>query len=456
MNEIFENNNNNEKNEDSFNNDTISYQTSNQPPNANDNNVNNNNPPFQNNTQFPDMNNNNSGGNNNPNNSKTKNKKLILSVAIISVVALSVIGLLVYPMISDKNNLNGNNNTGTGANILQLVSSPTTPDTIDQDGRLSTTAIASKVRPSVVGIVSYTRGIGFEPVGQGSGVIMTKDGYIITNAHVLLDSNSNIVDGIKVVLDNNEEFEAKIVGIDRKTDLAVIKVDANNLTAAEFGDSDKIKVGETVIAIGNPSGLELAGSVTQGIVSAIDRNIQNGYATTFIQTDAAINPGNSGGALVNMYGQIIGINSSKIAATNFEGIGFAIPTSKAKPIIDDLVSKGYVSNRVKLGVSFKPIDEILSKLNDVPLGLRIVEIEKDSSLFEKGARPGDIITDADGKKITSSDELIDILKTKKPGDNLNVALFRLSTTGKSSTLTINITLAEDKGDFDILQSRRSD
>ncbi len=381
---------------------------------------------------------------------KNKNN-FVFYLITISIIAISIFGFIIYFItrnsILNQYNLTSSRQINNNSTTLNLTSSPLTPDTIDPEGRLSTTAIASKVRPSVVGIVSYVRGISLEPISQGSGVIMTEDGYIITNAHVLMNSdNSKVVDGIKVVLYNEEEYTAEIVGVDVSTDLAIIKASTNDkFPQAEFGESDKLKVGETVIAIGNPTGIQLAGSVTKGIVSALNRNIQRGYSTEFIQTDAAINPGNSGGALVNTYGQIVGINSSKISSTAIEGIGFSIPISQAKPIIDDLIKYGYVTNRVKLGITFTKVDSILAKLNDIPTGIRIVEVDKNSSIYEKGIRIGDIITELDNKKIQDDNDIIDILKTKKPGDNLNISVLRITTTNQQKNFKVDINLEEDKG-----------
>ncbi len=189
--------------------------------------------------------------------------------------------------------------------------------------------VYQKVSPSVVGVVAtITDQEGNSSTDQGSGIVATKDGYIITNSHVVNDSRGTQV---KVVTKDEEEYTGTVIGYDRNTDLAIVKIDAEDLVPAEFGDADAMEVGDTVLAIGNPGGLEYASSMTRGIVSALNRklssNSDNGM--TYIQTDAAINPGNSGGALVNEYGQVIGINSSKLVAEDFEGMGFAIPVSKA-------------------------------------------------------------------------------------------------------------------------------
>lgn len=313
--------------------------------------------------------------------------------------------------------------------------------TISADGRLTTVEIAKKVRPSVVGIAQYSRSDTFSPSGQGSGIIINDEGYIVTNAHVVQNSA-----GISVELDNGESYSAKLVGIDSKTDLAVIKIEAEGLVPAEFGNSDTLEVGETVIAIGNPGGQLLAGSVTQGIVSAVDRNIKSdGFSSTYIQTDAAINPGNSGGALVNQYGQVIGINSSKIASVEYEGIGFAIPITEAKPIVDSLMTNGYVAGRCKIGITGTEINETLSQLNNIPKGIYITYVDPSSDLAGKNITRGDIMTAIDGTKIETFDDVSKFLEDKLPGDKITLTLYRsargVNDSGK--TFTVDMLLMED-------------
>ncbi|KAF5035663.1 putative serine protease HtrA [anaerobic digester metagenome] len=281
----------------------------------------------------------------------------------------------------------------------------------------------------------------FTPSGEGSGIIINTDGYIVTNAHVVAGST-----GINVELDNGETYSARLIGIDAKTDLAVIKIEAPDLIAAEFGNSDMLEVGETVVAIGNPGGSTLAGSVTQGIVSAVNRMIKDGgYSSSFIQTDAAINPGNSGGALVNEYGQVIGINSSKIAAVDYEGIGFAIPVSEAKPVIDQLMAYGYVKGRTKIGISGVEINQTLSQINSIPVGIYIQSIDPTSDLAGKNVRQGDIITAIDGIKIETFDDISAFLKTKSPGDNVTLTLYRSARgiQGSGQTFSVTMKLMED-------------
>lgn len=315
------------------------------------------------------------------------------------------------------------------------------------DGGLSTEDIAAKVRPSVVGIVTYAESNPFQASSSGSGIIMSSDGYILTNAHVVSGAY-----GIVVVLDNDEEYEAQVVGIDEKTDIAVIKIEAENLTAAEFGDSEALRVGERVVAIGNPTGLNLAGSTTQGIISGLQRSItiENDDGSTItmevIQTDAAINPGNSGGALINKYGQVIGINSSKLVSTQLEGIGFAIPISTAKPIVDDLVQYGYVTGRVLLGITYYPISSVVAAMYNYPTaGLLVNGVDQTLDVYTKGVRAGDIITHIDGLEVQDTETVQGIFAEKNPGDIITLTIYRQSVTGKATTFNVDVELSEDKG-----------
>lgn len=332
---------------------------------------------------------------------------------------------------------------------LSLNNRPAPDEEDYTDGVLSTEEIAAKVRPSVVGIVAYaSTSYPMQSYSTGSGIIMSSDGYIITNAHVV----NSAAGGIVVVLDNEEEYEAQLVGIDEKTDLAVIKIDAVNLTAADFGNSDELVVGERIVAIGNPTGLNLAGSVTQGIVSGLERNIQVTDETTgtviemqAIQVDAAINPGNSGGALINKYGQVVGINSSKLSSTQIEGIGFAIPISTAKPIVDDLISYGYVRGRVLLGITYVAISDVTGAISGYTPGLWVQSVREDLDVYAKGVRAGDVIVKMDDQDVRDSDTVKAIMADKKPGDTIKLEIVRTSVTGKVSTFTVEVELSEDKG-----------
>ena len=319
---------------------------------------------------------------------------------------------------------------------------------ISSDGKLTTTQIHEKVRPSVVGILNYSAENSLTADSSGSGIIVSSDGYILTNAHVISGA-ANLV----VVLDNNEEYAAQLIGSDVSTDLAVIKIDAENLTAAELGDSDQLKVGEPVVAIGNPAGLNLAGSTTRGIVSGLDRTISvtletgESISMEVIQTDAAINPGNSGGPLINEYGQVIGINSSRLSSSSYDGIGFAIPVNDALPVVEDLIQYGYVTGRVKLGITYYPISEVVGAMSGYTPGLLVYSVDVTMDVYAKGLRAGDIITEMDGKSVTSKEAIKTIKKKKKPGDTLKITFVRGSSDNQAS-YSVDVILGEDTGNSD--------
>lgn len=310
---------------------------------------------------------------------------------------------------------------------------------------METTEIAEKVGPSVVGVINKTKiqpQRFYDPFsgryyytaeteetveqGSGSGIIFKADGYIVTNQHVISGASE-----ISVILNTGEEFNAKLVGQDEKTDLAVLKIDpgSTKLTAAAFGDSTTVQVGEKAVAIGNPMGQEFSGSVTQGIISAVNRTMTiNERTYNLLQTDAAINSGNSGGALINQYGEVIGINSVKLSTTGVEGMGFAIAISEAKPIIDDLMSAGYVTGRPLVGIGIK----------DTGYGLFIGSISEGSGAEEAGLKVGDMIIEVDGKKVSSTDEVNEIRDKKKAGDYLTFKVLR-----DGDTMEIQVRLMEN-------------
>ncbi|MCM1329216.1 MAG: trypsin-like peptidase domain-containing protein [Ruminococcus sp.] len=282
--------------------------------------------------------------------------------------------------------------------------------------------IVKKAKPSVVGISSRFG----ESVGTGTGIIMSADGYIVTNAHVVKNS-SETAESVTVVLSDKSEYPAEIIGADSPTDLAVVKIDAEgiSLPAAEFGDSRVLSEGELAVAIGNPLGFELYGSVTSGIISALNRTVTvDEYTMTLIQTDAAINPGNSGGPLLNSCGQVIGINSSKIISDSAEGLGFAIPITSAKPIIDELIKNGFISGRPRIGISGEDVDEETAVYYDMPQGVYVRFVEKNSAADTAGIRPGDIIVSADGKPVKTMRELNAVKDGFKSGEELAVTVYR--------------------------------
>ena len=272
--------------------------------------------------------------------------------------------------------------------------------------------------------------------GSGSGIILTEDGYIATNNHVIEDATA-----ISVITNTGEEYNARIIGTDAKTDLAVIKVEATGLNAAILGDSSTCQVGELAVAIGNPLGQELAGTVTVGVVSAVNRSIESSDGTkmTLLQTDAAINPGNSGGALVNAYGEVIGINSMKFSGDGVEGIGFAIPANDAKPVLADLISDGYVKGRPLIGISVRQISDEIAEVNNLPKGLYVAEVSAGGAADKAGIKKGDVITAVDGKTVSTTQEINEIRDMHKVGDTL---VFDVSRDNR--LISFNVVLQEDQ------------
>ena len=307
-------------------------------------------------------------------------------------------------------------------------------------------AVYDKVAPSTVTVTVRRDPDSEKPDSTGTGIIATADGYIITNAHVVLHSKSVYV---KVTTYDGQEYDAVVVGSDRTTDLAVIKTNDYGFTPAQFGDAGELSIGEWVLAIGNPGGERFSSSLTRGIISGLDREVgeysENGM--TYIQTDAAINPGNSGGPLVNMYGQVVGINSSKIMTEGYEGMGFAIPVSTAKNIIDQLLAGGYVEGRVRLGIMGREIDGTMAMIYGLPQGFMISELPEDSAFAGTEAQVGDVITAIDGNEVTSLSEISNLLLRYSPGDQVTVTLFRQNDSGVGGEeIDVTITLLEDRGE----------
>lgn len=389
-----------------------------------------------------------------PKKSSGKGFKVFLGIigVILCVCLVSLSSVGIYRWISGENRISSHvpkdeiEESQTLPEEVPDISLEDIPkdNTVSTDGKLTATEIYKLASPSVVGVVQYQYSYSFEATGSGSGIILSDDGYIVTNAHVIKGAEM-----VKVVLYNEEEYEAKVIGSDEQTDIAVLKIEAENLVEAQFGDSSQIEIGEDVYALGNPGGLELQSSFTDGMISGLNRVITTSdsvYSMTVIQTSAAINPGNSGGALVNEYGQVIGIVSAKIAATDYEGIGFAIPTETAKPIIEEIIANGYVSGRAKIGITGTTIDSVTARYYDVPEGVQIITIEENSSLMYTEAKVGDIIIGFDGKNISSMEDLQSILTECSPGDEVELTLYRYSATRMNDrTFTVTIRLGENKG-----------
>ena len=273
--------------------------------------------------------------------------------------------------------------------------------------------IYKKVIPSVVSITASSG----SSTSTGTGIIMSSDGYIITNYHVVSSAQQ-----IVVLLTDGQEYAACRVGGDETSDIMVLKIDATDLTPAEFGDSDAAEVGDSVVAIGDPLGIELRGTMTDGIICGIKRDVDVGDRTmSLMQTNAALNSGNSGGPLVNMEGQVIGINTIKLSSSGFttvEGLGFAIPIDSAKPIVDELVEKGYVTGRPAFGFDVEQLESRISLYYDLPGKLYIRSVEPNSDAYAQGIRSGDIITAIDGQEVYTVDEFNRIKNEYSAGDQI--------------------------------------
>lgn len=293
---------------------------------------------------------------------------------------------------------------------------PTLEQLAAPEDALSIPDIYDKVSPSVVG-VSCTLG---NSTATGTGIIISEDGYIITNAHVIEDAKT-----VMIVDSNSDQYEATVIGYDTQTDLAVLKIEAEGLVACEFGISGELRIGELAVAIGNPLGFDLYGTITSGIISGLNRTLTIGENTmNLIQTNASINSGNSGGPLIDAYGRVIGITSAKVASLYGEGLGFAIPIDEALPIINDLMAHGYVTGRPMIGISGEDITPIMSMYYRLPEGVYVRFIEPESGAEKAGIKAGDIVIGAAGETITSMDELNDIKNRYSAGDTLTLTIYR--------------------------------
>ena len=369
--------------------------------------------------------------------------KIVLIVALCIAIVVSGIGGGVYLT------LRGGDDAGD-VNAETQKTPHINAEEIPDSGVLTPEQIAAKVKPSVVAILTYNN----TTSASGSGVVIGEDSthtytYFLTCAHMLDDFTNAVVQ-----LEDETQYDAEIVGYDNRTDIGVVRVKATGFTAAEFGDSTQLQVGNDVYAIGNPGGTSFYGSFTEGIVSAIDRpvNSELGYTQVCIQHTAAINSGNSGGALVNEYGQVIGINSSKIADSSFEGMGFAVPIATAKSIAESIIASGYVPGRPMLGIQYTSVYSsstyaVIAQIADLPKGSIVVSsIAQNSSFSGTDVQPGDIITQVNGKDLETSDSLREVVDSSSVGDKLTLTVCRVSTDYKITQETVEITLVEDKGD----------
>lgn len=411
---------------------------------------------------------------------KTKGGIIALIIVLCSLLTIGFIGMMVYGFSVDiKEDLNSDR-SDSGNSFRLPNKDSTTPfetlpntssqgkthdesdysDKVNKDysgmklesnpkdaktnGSYTAAKASDRVSDSVVGILCYSDDVPDQAdtttaSSQGSGIIFSQDGYVITNAHVI--GNSKTAYAIRVVTSDGKVYKAGVVGYDSRTDIAVLKMDdAKGLTPATFGDSSQLEVGQDIIVVGNPGGLDYQNTTTKGVISALDRKLSTSSLTKYIQTDAAINPGNSGGPLVNYYGQVVGITTSKIVSETYEGMGFAIPSQTVKNIVDTLVKNGYVEGRVKIGISGIAVTSDQASNYNIPQGIYVQSIVSGGPCDGTSLKEGDIITEVDGETITSFADVYAILETHKPGDKIKVKYYSSS----SGDGEVEITLQEDK------------
>lgn len=389
-----------------------------------------------------------------PNGSKHKKKGMAIFFA---VVAVCLVGAVIVAAVAFSRDGKAPKKIGEeNAPSATIQDTPIASNT-GADGELTAKGVYEKVKESSVGILVYSSSAYSNTAlaGEGSGVIIGEDPagtytYIVTCAHVINGGGT-----VKVQLHDETQYDATVVGYDSRTDIGVLRIRATGLTAAELGDSDKLSVGETVYAIGNPGGVAFAGSFTNGIVSAISRPVDSeiGYEMLCVQHTAAINPGNSGGALVNAYGQVVGINSSKIASTEYEGMGFAVPSTTVKEVFDEIVKNGYVTNRAKLGINYFPASSnqmysMIVGANHLPAGTLVIQsVTSDSALQNTEVQAGDMIIKANGKDLETTNMLGDIIENASVGDELTLTICRVDTKNNYtlSEFDVKVNLVEDKG-----------
>ena len=317
---------------------------------------------------------------------------------------------------------------------MNLQAAPKGIDNIPEGGGMSLQDIYTLNIPSVVSITCQ----GSRSASSGTGVVLSADGYIVTNAHVVENAHTYTVQ-----LTDDRTFSARLVGCDDISDLAVLRIDCTDLTPAQFGDSSTLRVGDTVVAIGDPLGAAFRGTYTNGIVSAINRDVDmNGRTMTLIQTNAALNSGNSGGPLINCYGQVIGINTMKIGAftdtAGVEGLGFAIPSTQVKEIVDQIIAQGYVSGRPTLGITGEALSTFYQHYYRMPAGLYITEVDPGSDAASKGIQEGDMLLYLDDTRIVSADDLKTAIYEYEVGEVVEVIIY-----SRGQQYRMELTLGED-------------
>ncbi|MBO4432262.1 MAG: trypsin-like peptidase domain-containing protein [Clostridia bacterium] len=365
---------------------------------------------------------------------------VILSVVLAAIIGASagITGILSYIKIGGTTSSETpSSDTGTTKNISISV---------DENAESIAEAVSEKAGNSVVGIRTTTSVMSFfggsQPAtGSGSGVVYSKDGYIITNYHVIEDvvesANSSKIE-VFIGDAKSKSYDATVVGYSISSDLAVIKIDADNLSPVEFADSSKLKVGQPAVIIGAPGGLEFMGSVTYGVISGLNRVVSSNSSVALIQTDAAINPGNSGGALLDSTGKLIGINSSKIVAQEYESMGFAIPSNKVSEVVKNIISKeNSPEPYIGITISERYTAQIL-KYYGYPAGAVVLSVYEGSPADAAGIKRGDIITEFNGKEITEYNLFDDYLKECDPGQIVTMKVYR-----NGNTYDVNVTIAAD-------------
>ncbi len=357
---------------------------------------------------------------------------VILLCGVLSAVigAVSCFGAMFY-LNKDSKPATDNSLSGTNVNI-----------NVDKTAESVVEAVAVKVTPSVVGIRTTSSVMNFfggssEAAGDGSGVVYSSDGYIITNYHVISDAIGRQNGKIEVFLESKDDkaYSASVIGYNISADLAVLKIDASGLTAVKFSDSDNLKVGQYVITVGNPGGLEFMDSVTYGVISGLNRVVSSNSEIELIQTDAAINPGNSGGALVDVKGELVGINSAKIVSEEFEGMGFAIPSNTVKEICENIIEKqnepeAYIG--ISISETYSPS---VLEFYGYPTGAVVLSVAKGSPADEAGIERGDIITEFDGTAISRYQILENLIEQSSPGEKITVKIYR---SGRYYSTTITV------------------
>ena len=404
------------------------------------------------------------------NNKKNNNRGLkafLISLSVVfGICVIGFVALVSYTLGQNYANKNNTEPTQSTSSKIETPTQPTEPAVEHKEsdysekinanykGLVLSPAVKDKTNPkytseysysvvskSVVGVVGYADKITdvSDCDTQGTGIVISADGYIITNAHII--DNSKTAYALQIVTSDNKTYNAGVVAIDTRSDIAVLKADATGLTPATFGKSKDMSIGSTVIAVGNPGGLGYQNSITKGIISAFDRTVPSSTSVKYIQTDAAINPGNSGGPLCNLYGQIIGMNTSKIVSEHYEGMGFAIPSEKIKEIVDQLMKQGYVSGRVKMGVVGIAVTSAEMEYYGVPAGIWVNSVDEKGPLKDSDIHKNDIITKVAGKPVANFGEVYTALEQYKTGDEITIEVYCYE---KDKTFEEKVILAEDK------------